>query len=100
MEEFDFNGDGAIDFEEFLLLMAEQMAKPGKYLFNNSSQHFIIKLSYVYDQVFQFTEDESLSNTNLMHAFETFDQDSDGFITKEELKNFFHQVQKSSFLLK
>ena len=38
LEEFDFNGDGAIDFEEFLLLMAEQMAKPGKYLSNNSSQ--------------------------------------------------------------
>ena len=34
LEEFDFNGDGAIDFEEFLLLMAEQMAKPGKYLSN------------------------------------------------------------------
>ena len=61
LEEFDFNGVGAIDFEEFLLLMAEQMAKPGKYLSNNSPQEFISSCTDLYHHKYFDSQKMSLS---------------------------------------
>ena len=64
MEEADLNENGAIEFNEFLVMMIEQMNKP----------------------------DPAFSEDNLLHAFETFDSDGDGFIMISELKEFFHGV--------
>lgn len=64
LQEADTNENGVIEFNEFLTVLIKQMNKPN----------------------------DLLSEDNLLHAFETFDRDGDGFITAPELKAFFHEI--------
>jgi len=64
MDDFDENRDGVISFEEFLGLM-------------------VVLINKV---------DEVKKEDNLLQAFRVFDKDMDGFISCEELKDFFHGI--------
>jgi len=64
MEDADDNGDGVIEFQEFLGLMTVLINKV----------------------------DEDKKEENLLQAFHIFDKDGDGFISVGELKDFFHNL--------
>ena len=64
MEDADNNGNGVIEFEEFLGLMTVMMNKV----------------------------DEDKKEENILQAFEVFDKDRDGYISVPELKEFFHSI--------
>jgi len=64
MEDADDNGDGVIEFKEFLGLMTVMVNKV----------------------------DEDKKEENLLQAFHVFDKDGDGFISCSELKEFFHNI--------
>ena len=63
INDVDVNGDGEIDFDEFITMMAKRMSESG------SSQ-----------------------DAELREAFKVFDKDGDGFITSTELKLVMKQL--------
>ncbi|KAJ9682349.1 hypothetical protein PVL29_018299 [Vitis rotundifolia] len=82
MDEIDVDGNGTIEFGEFLNLMARKM----KVKYQRSTFRPIsLLLIFLIGKCFLLQESEA--EEELKEAFKVFDKDQDGYISANELRN-------------
>ncbi|XP_065014852.1 calmodulin-like protein 8 isoform X1 [Musa acuminata AAA Group] len=84
ISEIDANGNGTIEFQEFLNLMASKLNKVKQELFM-ASHRMVSPRSIFIQHTFSWQGIDS--EDELKEAFKVFDKDQNGFISATELRN-------------